>query len=215
MKKIIIAFLIAVQSITPKYDLVSSERAFKDAILKEPYALVCFAPSRLDSDNQDQDKDTVKQDFRTIKRNMQAAAKVEQYKDYLKDKVRFILVDIGRRRAEEVDDHYELTQIPTCLLFKHGKPVLDNNSYAQIVEPLSKYSMLSLLEKYFDQEFSELIKEKKEEEALERQERIARYNAYALSGYPYSNWGWGSWPYHGGYWGHRPYWGGYYRRGCW
>lgn len=202
-----IILLLTTTYVVPGYHMVTSERSFDDAILKYPYALVCFVPSRPDDKTASRDeKKELKEDFRDVKKRMKSAATSGKYKRYLKSKVGFVLVDVATKRAQEVDDQYELDKLPTCLLFKQGKPVFHGVHYAQIFEPISKYSMLSLLEQYFDDDFQDLIKEKKEDEKQERQERLARYQAYARYGYPY---GYGGWGYGYPYWGYGYGYGGF------
>lgn len=208
------AFLLVTSSlVVADYHTASSEDSFEKLINKYPYTLVCFVPSRSeDKESSRDEKREVRDDYKDFKKRMRAASKSGKYDEYLEDDVGFLLVDIASRRAQEVDDQYKLDQIPVCLLFKHGQPVMDGGRYAQINSTFSKYSMLSILDQYFKNEFEEIIDNKKEEEKLKRQENIARYHAYANSPHWYGGyWGWGHRP----YWGWRsPHWGYGYRSWC-
>lgn len=218
--RVVLFILLAIaMPMVAKFHQVTSQKSFEKSINDYPYAIVCFAKSGPDGDEEltKEEKKEVKGDFRDFRRRIKGAADSKKYKEYLKKDVGFLLVDITSGRAEEIDDDYDLNNFPTCILFKNGKPVSHMASYAQIFDPISKSSILTLLEKHFKNELAGLIEEKKEEERLEREERIARYEAYSRYGGPYGYWGWGGGPYYGYYgWGHRPWygWGYGYRRYC-
>ena len=202
--------LIAVQ-LDARYHMITSQKSFEDLVNRYPYAVVCFSPSKSDDKSLDRDaKREVRDDFRALGGRLRSASKSDKFERYLRGKVGFLLIDTAANRAKEIDDELDLDAFPTCLLFKQGKAML---GYTQIFNPISKYSILSLLEKHFEEDFETLIAEKKKEEQLDREERIARYDAYARYGYPYGYYGWG----YGPHW-HYPrfgWYGHYGYRGCW
>lgn len=210
MKRWLSLLLVAV-GLDARYHTVTSQKSFEDLINKYPYSVVCFVPSKSDDKSLDREaKREIRDDFRGFKSRLRSAAESGKFKEYLNREVGFLLIDIAANRAEEIDDELGLDSFPTCLLFKHGKAML---GYAQIFNPISKHSILKLLEKHFEEDLQEIIKEKKEEEMLEREERIARYQAYGRFGYPYGHYAWG----YGPYW-HNPgfgWYGHYGYRGCW
>ncbi len=206
MKKIMIMLLVLMNvSLVAKYHAVSSQKEFAKLLDKYPYAVVCFAPSGVMHDHEKLDsneKQDVKSEFRSLQNTVKSASDSRNYKTYLQKDVGFLVVDVASRRVREVDEEYALKEFPTCLLFKDGQV----NMMAQIMYPKSRYDILSLLEKRVGVELDKIIKDKKENERLERQERIAQYNAMS-NYYPYGGWG-------GSYWG-GPYWGYRYPAAVW
>ena len=214
MKKLLlfVFVLFGVSMQFARYHMVTSHKSFEKLINKYPYAVVCFAESRGDKDELSKEElRDMRSEYRSLKRRVQGASNARRYKEYLRNDVGFVLVDVASGKAEEITDDFSFTKYPTCILFKRGKAYAIAKQYAQIFDPISKSSILTLLEKHFNDELEELVEDKKEEEQLRREERIARYNAHARYGYPYYGYGWGwGYPYHSYGWG----WGGY-RGGCW
>jgi len=204
MKKMIIMFLALMNvCLVAKYHAVSSQKEFGKLLDKYPYAVVCFAPSGAMRDHEKLDsreKHDLKNEFRSLQNTVKSASDSRNYRTYLQKDVGFLVVDVASKRAREVDEEYALKEFPTCLLFKDGQV----NMMAQIMYPKSRYDIISLLEKKVGAELDKIIKDKKEDERLERQERIAQYNA--MSNYYY--------PYGGSYWG-GPYWGYRYPAAVW
>ena len=186
-----------------RYHVVSRDKVFDDLINKYEYAVVCFAPSRVDSKEVDRDeKKEIVSEFRDLKKKLRSASDAESYKKYLQQEVGFLLVDTASGKVKELDEEFALDNMPSCLLFEQGQVIFAGKyDYAQIFEPVSKYSIISFLEKYFKYDFDAIVKDKKEEENQARQERIASYSSYVYSGYPYScfscGYGYGGYPYYG------------------
>lgn len=211
MKRSLLLLILSFVSLDARYHTITSENSFENLVNKYPYSVVCFIPSKPESKEvSKEEKRETRDDFRDLKTRLRSASESGKFKRYLQREFGFLLVDVASRRAQELDDELNLNKLPTCLLFKHGKPMM---SYGQIFEPISKYSILKFVKKNFEDDLDSLIKDKKEEEQLKREERIASYQAYGRFGYPA---GWG------GYWGYSPgyHWGyggfgyrGY--RGCW
>lgn len=194
----LLSLLLMAAPLAARYHSVGSGREFEKLIDQYPYAVVCFAPSgsmgqeKLESNEKRQVKDT----FRSLESRVKSASEDRDFKRYLSKDVGFLVVDVASRRAHEVDEEYALKEFPTCLLFEQGKAL----SMTQIVKPTSKSDIISFLDKKIGDELDRMIKDRKDDERAEREERIARSIAYA-SYYPYGGWGWGGY----GGWG----WGGY------
>ncbi len=213
-KKLLLLIALSPIFVVARFHEIKSEKRFDRFVNDYTHAVVCFAPSGpeggVEADRDE--KKEIRADFRDVRRGVKAASDHKEYKKYLKKDVGFLLVDSASGRAQEVDEEYALTKFPTCILFKNGQPISAMPRYAQIFDPISKSSILDLLEKHFEEDFQALIKEKKEEQRLEREERLARYEATARYGGPYGYWGWGygyGYPYRG--WGYpygwrRSYW---------
>lgn len=213
-KKLFFTLLWSVTALFGRYHAITGEKTFEKLINQYPYAVVCFAQSRPEKGG-DISRDEAKQmreDFKELKIRAKSASDSGRYDKYLDKEVGFLVVDVAEGKAEEIDDQFALRAMPTCLLFKRGKAYTTLGQYAQIFSPISKDSILSLLEKNVEDELDEIMDKKKEQERLDREERIERYKAYARYpyyggwGYPYYGWGWGGY----GGWG---WYGGY--RGCW
>ena len=209
VKKLLIVLSFSVAPLFGDFHRVTSENRFESLIDKYPYAVVCFSPSgaepgqRLERDVKRQ----LRSEFKDLRRSLKAASDSSDYKKHLKKDVGFLVVDTASGRAQEVDDRYAIENFPTCLLFRNGRPISHRSAMAMIVAPISKASLLSFIDRHFEDELEELLEERKEEERQRRLERLA----YARYGYgPYSYWGWG-YPYRS--WGY-PYYGWGYRTWC-
>lgn len=203
--KLIILVLLSPISLMAKFHTVARDQAFDDLMNKYEYAIVCFAPSHLSDKGSDKEqKKEVVVSFQDLKKRLKEASESDSFKRYLQQEVGFLLLDTASGHMKEIDEEFSLDVMPTCLLFKQGKVVFVAQHYAQIFEPISKYSILALLSKYFKNDFNALISDKQKEEKEDRQERMARYQASALVAYPY-----GSYGYYTGY----PYDSGFFGRG--
>lgn len=195
-----------------RYHTINKDRMFDTLINQYEYAVVCFAPSRAEDKQADRDeKKEIVQEFNSLKHRLKSASDSDSFKKYLQKEVGFLLIDTASGSVQELDDQFDLEKIPACLLFKQGKAILTGkNHYAQLFEPKSKYSIVSFLKRYFGDDFDDIVDDKKEEEKLDRQERIASYQMYPYSyGYPYAY----GYPYYGyGAWGY-PYYRSYPYRG--
>lgn len=215
--KLFLFMMASTVSLTARYHQVSSDKSFEDLINKYPYAVVCFAHSGPEEgEKMDQEeKRELRKNFRDLRRRVKDAADSGDYKKYLRKDVGFLVIDSSSGRAQEIDDAFELNQFPTCMVFKNGKAHSYMSKHAQIFNPISKSSIINLLEKNFEDELYDLVGERKEEEKQEREERLARYAASARYGWgPYGYWGY-SYPYYGwGFAGPRYGWGHGYGYWC-
>lgn len=220
-KKIFYTLLWSTSLMSARHHVVKGEKTFQKLINQYPYAVVCFAESKPDKggevtrEDAKQMREEFKEEFKDINISLKGASDKHLYDKYLDKEVGFILVDAASGKAEEIDDKLSLTKMPTCLLFKRGRPYTTLHQYAQIFAPISQDGILSLLEKNVEDELGEIVDKKKDQERLEREERIERYKAYARTPYAWGpgwgpGWGYGYGPYWGVGWGWR---GGYGR--CW
>ena len=152
-KFISVLFLLSATVMHAKYHMIVKDQAFDDLVNKYEYAVVCFAPSHAKDKGLDRtEKKEVVADFQDLKKRLKAASDSESFKKYLKREVGFLLIDTASGHVKEVDEEFALESMPTCLLFKQGKVIFAAQQYAQIFEPISKYSILSFLGKYFKHE---------------------------------------------------------------
>lgn len=201
--------LLSAMPVFGKFHQVSSLKSFQRLIERYPYTVVCFDQSRPEK-GQTVDKDSkqeMKSSYKKVRRGVKAASQKSDYKNYLNKDVGFLMIDTTSGRAEEIDDIYAIEQLPICLLFKNGKAISHRAAYAQIFDPITKASVLGLIDQYWENELDDLIDNKKEEEEERRKERLL-YDRFAYG--PYGYWGWG---YPSYYWGY-PYRGWGYRTWC-
>lgn len=181
-----------------KYHRVGGQKDFEKLINKYQYSVVCFAPSDvvLDGDRSNHEKRReLRSEFKSLEEKVRAAADRGNMKRYLTKDVGFMVVDVASKRAREVDVEYALDKFPTCLVFKQGELAKSTSLFA----PTSSRQIVALLEKNFGPELEKMTKDRREDERLAREERIA-------SVYSYPMYGWGGPYYYGGYYGwRRPY----------
>lgn len=193
-------FLVAVLPIMAhaKYHLVRNDADFDRLINQYEYSVVCFAPAhgvdelKLDHD----EKQKIKDEFQALQNRVKAAAGRDEFKTFLKKDVGFLVVDSSSKKTQDLPNDFAISKFPTCLVFKDGALV---NS--KVVAPQSASDLIKLLQKSFGTQLDALIKERKEDDILDRQERIASYYSYGSSAYawyPYAYWPysrWGVYPY--------------------
>lgn len=207
MKHFVRYFLIMFMSLpmTARFHVVKSARQLEKLVDEYEYSLVCFAPSgQIEGEDLDiEDKQGRKKEFRAVQDVVKAASVRPEYKKFLSKDVGFMVVDVTSKHAQNLAGEYGLQTAPTCFVFEQGAP----NTSKKIMRPASVKDLTQLLEQEGGDALKKLLKERKEEANLIRQERISQNYAYATA-YPYA-WDYGWYPYGGGYgpgWG---FWVGY------
>lgn len=178
-----------------RYHTVKNEHHFKELLNKYEYCVVCFAPSQADqalklSFDAKQD---IEQNFKNLQNRMQAAAKRDDFKDFLAKDVGFLLVDMASKQADNLADAYGISKFPTCLVFDSDFAVKKST----IKAPESALALIKMLQTQFGKEITELIIKRKKERNLRTQKQIANYYQYGsynnnwIPGavWPYSRWG--------------------------
>lgn len=125
----------------------------------------------------------------------------------------FVAVNLGYDCLKSIADSYNVTKVPSYLLFKHGRVVKDAyGSPAFLTGFVSRDVLESFIDRYLKPDLHNNNKEAANDRAIAAQEARLRYMYYA----PYMYWGWSGWPYcgcyPGGYSGCG--WGGYGWGGC-
>ena len=167
-----------------KYHLVKNDNDFDRLINQYNYSVVCFAPA--------QGSKQVKEDFKDLQNRVKAAAGRDDFKNLLRNDVGFLVVDSASKKAQDLPGDFAISKFPTCLVFNDGAA-----AGSKLVAPKSASELIKLLEQKFGKQLETLTKERREDERLDRQERIASYYAYSSSPYawypyayyPYSRWG--------------------------
>ena len=188
MKQIlkIVSLIVLLPSVTfAKYHLVKNDNDFDRLINQYEYSVVCFAPA--------QGSKEVKEDFKDLQNRVKAASGRDDFKNLLKKDVGFLVVDSASKKAQDLPADYAIAKFPTCIVFKQGSSIAGS----KLASPKSASELIKMLEKNFGAQLEKLTKERREDERLDRQERIASYYAYASSPYawypyayyPYSRWG--------------------------
>ena len=196
--------------INAKYHVITNERKYNDFINKYRYTVVCFVdPAKVFEDRSE--KISYRKAISAFKKSLKSASLSGEYKDLLKQEVGFLLVDVSKKSAVDLDDEFNFTDLPACVLLENGQPMSEYGDQAEIAGFSTKNDILAFLDDYAEDELQEIVQEKEEQKRLEREERIARYNAYSR----YYGWnpygGWGPYYYGCGPYGCRPYYYGYPR----
>jgi len=222
LKNIILCFFIILVgffgSSFGKYQNVKSERNFLRTVRNPKFNL---SIALFYNAVRERTKDPVQREAMEmrVKRNrstkdmFKEASKIFRYDDA---DLMFSAINVGKRRTKDMARHYEVSTIPTFMLFQDGLPYKDS---AGNVVKISGFLERPQLEQFINDYFNKLIeKNRKRNQEIRKiriQQNLARsywgwgWGGYWGWGYPYGGWGWG-YPY-GGYWG-RPYWG--WRGGC-
>ena len=209
MKKIIMVLALASSAcMQARYHMVSSQKEFERLLDRYEYAVVCFAPDRVSSDEQDKEvvnkseRNNIKQEFRSLKNSVEKASESKDFDTYLKQDVGFLVVNVANKKAQEVDKQYALTEFPVCMIFKNGQA----SSMTKMLRPKSRYDILSFVDKKVGAELDKIVKDRKEDDRRAQQDWIDSQYRSVLKYYPY-----GSWP---AYTWSGPYWGGPYSGGA-
>lgn len=168
------------------------------------FSVVCCAPSKLDTAaHRDQNREA-RQEFRFLRRYVRDASRKDPYKRYAPLDIGFFVVDGAVNKADDVVSAYDLVDFPACFVLSDR----DDQSDLSIITPESSKDVIALLETQGGQDLQDLLEERKQEEDLRRQERIAAWYAYNASS-PTTYW---VGPYWQPYW-RSPYWSGW-QCGC-
>jgi len=206
MKKLLVTLLIAVP-LGAKYHRATSAQEFEKLVDNYQYSVACFAQGSKQK-GEDISSDELKgrqKSFKELQEMLQAAASKHEFKRFLSKDVGFIAVDVGAKRTQNLVEEYNVQQEPVCYAFQAGA----QDKTSKKIDPTSTKDILNVLEESAGDDLENILRDRKEEQSEERQERMARYYAYG-GYYPY---GWGyAW---GGssYWA-RPYWGWYSAGPC-
>ncbi len=174
------------------------ENQFIDLINNHQFAIVCFLgqmPENIEKDAQKK----LKKDMHNLQETIKATADTEPYKKQLKQDVAFIIVENGKDAMAAVLSKYDIpsASTPHILLFKDGKAITDvSGKFAQLSGFVCKADLLDFMNDYLGKEFDDILEQKAEEQAKEREMELARYQAFAASRYPYGGYApynvWGS-----------------------
>lgn len=187
LKNILLMVMLPVM-VCAKYHKVKNDAEFDRLINQYEYSVVCFAPAQGSQDN--------KEEFQVLQNRMQAASKYDDFKTLLKKDVGFLMVDSASKKAQDLPKDFSIAKFPTCLIFHEGAA-----AGSKMVAPQSASDLIKLLKQKFGKEIETLTKERREDDRLDRQERIANYYSYSSSPYawyPYAYWPysrWGVYPY--------------------
>lgn len=174
--------------VVAKYQAVHNDAEFDRLLNQYQFSIVCFAPSNGSDDQM--------QDFKNLKNRMMVAAKRDDFNLLRKD-IGFLMVDSGSKKLQDLPHDYKISKFPTCIIFQDGKII-----GSSIFNPQSTSDIIKFLDKNIGNQLDDLIADRKEDERLNREERIASYYQYASSPwinppypwipygtYPYSRWG--------------------------
>lgn len=168
-----------------RYHRVTNERKYYDFINDYQYAVICFVDSKQEFIDRSEKKDYSKS-LSLFKKALKAASVSGNYKKFLKKEVGFLLVDVSKRSAQELDDPFYFSELPSCILLEDGEPIDENGKMVQINGFSTKRDVLDFLDKNIRDDLDEIVDEKKELLEQERAERIARLEAYR--NYPLGIW---------------------------
>ncbi len=104
-----------------------------------------------------------------------------------------MVVDVASKHADNVGAQYGVQSMPTCFVLEQGVQSKSKKN----IRPAAVKDITRLLEQEGGSAFQSLLKQRKEEASLLRQERISQNYAYATA-YPYW-WDSGWYPYARGY----------------
>lgn len=183
MKKFMILTLVVCSGmISAKEWRPSTDRAFDNAVARTELAIVLFYQEM--KENKDQ--------ARRLREDFSSASRGQPY-------VTFVLVNTAKERLTDVAQDFNVTKMPTLMLFKDGVPYKKGGAVATMTGFVHRGEMMRFIRDNF-KDFIEVIRKERREEARERAERRANFGFYY--GYPYP-WGWG-YPYYGPGWGWGP-----------
>lgn len=200
-------------SMMARFHTVKSARQLEKLVDGYEFSVVCFAPSG-QTDGEDLDRDDKidrKKEFRAVQDVVKSASERSEYKKFLSKDVGFMVVDVASKQADDLLSEYNLGTEPTCFVFEQGAP----DKSKKVMRPASVKDLTRLLEQEGGDSLKKLLKDRKQEADLIRQERISQNYLYATTypywgGYGWGGYGWGGYGW-GGYGWRRPYvgWGLY------
>jgi len=201
MKKLMIVMaLVSGFCVQAKYHVVSSQKELERLLDRYEYAVVCFAPASpgQEYDLDKEGKKEIRHEFRALEQDVTKASQSKYFDTYLKQDVGFLMVNVTSKRAQGVEEKYNLDQFPVCKIFKQGKL----RSTTQLASPASRYDILSFIDKQVGPELDKIVKDRKEDDKQRNQDWLDAQYASVAKYSPYGAWPTYSW---GG-----PYWGGPY-----
>lgn len=172
--------------VVAKYQMVHNDAEFDRLLNQYQFSLVCFAPSSGEE----------KEDFVNLKNRMIAASKRDDFKLLRKD-IGFLMVDSSSKKLQDLSKEYKIFKFPSCIVFQDGKMIGSSTMHPQTTSDIIKF-----LDTNIGNQLDDLVADRKKDERLNREERIASYYQYATSPwvnppypwmpygcYPYSRWG--------------------------
>lgn len=156
-------------------DVIASASSFDRITRKKRFVAACF----YEDENQ-----------------INALQAISRERAYQKAGLAIAFIDIAKPRLQTLAKSYDVTSLPTIILFKNGIPLLE-----RLIGEKTEHQIRTFIAKNIGNDLQEAIKEK-------------RYKEEERTIYPYLGFGWGwGYPYYGAGWGY-PY-GGWGWRGGW
>lgn len=176
-----------------------NDRSFYDLITKYQFAVVLFY-----QENKEINKD---RHMRQINNFMDGTfARLSRNGYYRDGDLAFIKVNVMRDDLENVQHEYQITTLPSILIFRNGVPFQDaQGKRLMIAGQASADQIDSLIAAHLKKELDANVQKRAEQRRIQRE--LDAWYGYGPN--VYWNWGWG-WPGYCGAWGWPNYYGG-----CW
>lgn len=181
-----------------RYYVVKNESQFTEELNKHEFAVVSFL-GFIDDDISKDDLKKARKDMHVLQDTIKATSDTDPYKKLLRQEVAFIVVDSNKASMEPLMSRYKIKpeHTPQFLLFKNGKAVTDmSGKVAKLSGFVAKSDLLDFTNDYFGKDFDDILAQKADDEAKDREMELARYQAFAASRYPYGGYApynvWGS-----------------------
>ncbi len=175
-----------------KITSVKSERRFNKLTVRNELVVVMFYDREKKKARDRKEREEQREYYDKLFAMFKSASKIFDYKEA---EVKFLKVNLARKKAADLQHDFDIIETPTFMLFKDGSPVRDEKgAIAQLKGIVSREKLREFIDKYFEERIEEIMNQK--EEIRRRRLEELRYRRYY---YPYY---YGYYPYY-----YRPYWG--------
>lgn len=180
MKKLLILGMFFSVLVQARYHKVTSSAHFDRLLDQYEYSIACFASRSANSEL-----------FENIQNRLIAASKRDEFNTILKSDVGFLMVDASLPKLKDTIKDLENPKFP-CVITYHQ----DFTKRIWFGAPRTATDIISMLQASFARDLKNLIKDRRSDEWVFREEMLGYYPYggvpyawYPYAFYPYSRWG--------------------------
>ncbi len=167
---------------------VRSEKSFYKLVSREELAVVMFYEKNKETKRDPE----MRRNIKDLEYMFRSASKKPLYREA---RVQFLQVNIAKRKLDLLAQSFNVTQMPTFMLFKNGIPYKSDGAIVQLKGTVKREQLIAFIDEHFEERIDEIMKDIVE--YRKQRAQVRRYRYYSR-------------PYYSPYFYYRPYYNYWY-----